>query len=98
MFLVRNVFHAKPGKAKDLVKIFKNAAPIMKADGVVKNTRILTDCSSTFWTVVFENEVEDLNSFLNMAKGVSSNKEIGKVMKGYMDLVKGGQREIFQIE
>ena len=63
MFLVRNIFHAKPGKAKALVETFKKAAPHIESSGVAKNTRILTDSASTFWTVVVEAEVEDLNSY-----------------------------------
>lgn len=98
MFLIRNIFHASPGKAKALVKIFKNAAPYLEANGTVKSTRILTDAVSTFWTVVFESEVEDLNSYVDMAKTVSGNKKVGEAMKGYIDLVTGGHREIFRIE
>lgn len=98
MFIVRNIFHTSPGKAKELVKIFKNAMPHFEASGMVKNTRIMTDAASTFWTVIIESEVEDLNSYLDMAKMASSNKQFGEAMKGYMDLVTGGHREIFRIE
>ena len=98
MFLVRNIFHTKPGRAKELVSIFKNATPHLKSDGIVHSTRILTDATSTFWTVVFESEVEDLNKYLDMARVVSNHKELGESMKGYMDLVNGGYREISKIE
>ena len=98
MFLIRNVFHAHPGKAKELVKIFKNASQHLETSGMVKNTRVLTDTASTFWTVIIESEVEDLNSYLSMAHGVSNSKELGEAMKGYIDLVNGGHREIFRIE
>ena len=98
MFLVRNVFHAKPGKAKELVEIFKKATPYLEAGGIAKKTKILTDSSSDFWTVVIESDVEDLNKYMDMAKFISRNKEFGKAMKGYMDLIKGGYREIFRIE
>ena len=98
MFLDRNIFHAKPGKAKALVEIFKNAAAHLETAGIVKSTRIMTDSASTFWTVVIESEVEDLNVYMNMAKTVSHNKELDEAMKGYIDLVIGGHREVFQIE
>ena len=98
MFLIRNIFNANPGKAKALVEIFKKAVPIMEANGIVKNTRILTDSVGPFWTVILEGEVENLNNYLDMAKGVSGSKELGEAMKGYIDLVKGGQREIYKIE
>ncbi|MDO8508868.1 MAG: hypothetical protein Q7S27_04255 [Nanoarchaeota archaeon] len=98
MFLVRNVFHAKPGKAKALVEIFKKSAPHFESSGITKKTRILTDSVSTFWTVIIESEVEDLNNYMNMAKMLSTNKELAESMKGYMDLVDEGYREVFSIE
>jgi hypothetical protein len=60
MFLVRNVFNAIPRKAKKLVEIFKKSAHHIEAAGIAKNTRILTDTSATFWTVILESEVETL--------------------------------------
>ncbi len=98
MFLVRNVFHAKPGKSKDLVAIFKKAVPIFESTDLVHSMRVLTDGIATFWTVVLESEVEDLNAYMDMAKIVSQKPEIGEAMKGYIDLVSGGHREVFRIE
>ena len=98
MFLVRNVFHAKAGKAKALVEIFKKALPLLEASGLVLSARILTDSVATFWTVVIESEVEDLNAYMDMARIVSQKPEIGEAMKGYIDLVNGGHREVFRIE
>ena len=51
MFLVRNVFHAKPGKAKELAALLKNASQHMPKVGV-NNVKVLTDAATTFWTVV----------------------------------------------
>lgn len=98
MFVVRNIFQAKSGKAKELVAIFKKAAPLIEATGLTRNTRILTDTVSTFWTVVLESEVEDLNGYMDMAKIVSQKPEIGEAMKGYIDLISGGRREVLRIE
>lgn len=97
MFLVRNVFRTKPGKAGKLVKIFRNAKQYFPDFGV-KNTTILTDVSASFWTVVIQSEVEDLNAYVDMAKVVSQKPKLGEAMKGYMDLVIEGYREIFRIE
>lgn len=100
MFLIRDVFHSKPGKAKELVKVFKNMANELEGSGV-KSTKILTDASSSYWTVIIESEVEDINSYLNMAHSVSAstNKEEQKSeTTDYRDLVTGGYREIFRVE
>lgn len=97
MFLVRNVFHAKPGKAKELAAILTNASQHMHKVGV-NNTKVLTDVATTFWTVVLQGEVEDLNAYVDMAKTASKNPELSEAMKGYADLVDNGFREIYRIE
>lgn len=97
MFLVRNVFHCKPGKAKELVEKSKKAAQFLPELGV-RNTHVLTDISATFWTVVIQSEVEDLNAYVDMATAASQQPKLGDAMKGYMDLVQGGFREIYKIE
>lgn len=97
MFLIRNVFHAKPGKAKELAAILINASKHMHKVGV-KNTKVLTDVATTFWTVVLQGEVEDLNAYVDMAKIASKTPELGEAMKGYSDLIDNGFREIYRIE
>ena len=97
MFLVRSVFHCQPGKAKKLVEKVKNAAQYLPEVGV-RNTQVLTDVSATFWTVVLQSEVEDLNAFVDMATTVSQQPKLGEAMQGYMELVQGGFREIYRIE
>ena len=98
MFVVRNVFHAHPGKAKALVAIFKKAQSAIEATGAGGKHRILTDVVAGFWTVVIEAEVEDLEAYLDIAKRISQYPEIGEAMKGYMDLVQSGHREVFVVE
>ena len=94
MYLVREVFQTKPGKAKDLVKIFKEAGKIMEGMG---NTRIMTDAVSNYWTVILEMEVENLATWEKMA-GTTQKPEVKEIMKDYMTLLEGGHREIFKIE
>ena len=97
MFLVRNVFRTHPGKAKELVKKFKAAAPHLNAMGV-HNTRVLSDAVAGFWTVVHEIEVEDMNAFFNALEARAPDEAIRTAMAGYMDLIQSGHREVFRIE
>ena len=60
MYVVRDVFKAKPGKAKQLVQMFKEAEPYFLTRGISK-IRVLTDVVSTYWTVVWEFEVNQIN-------------------------------------
>ncbi len=97
MYLIRDVFRAKPGRAKNLVSAFKQAAPFMEAEGF-KNIKVMTDIVATYWTVVLQQEVESLDLFEKNLKGATTKPQVAEIMKGYMDNVEGGHREIFKLE
>jgi len=96
MFVIRDIFNTKPGRAKDLVAKMKKALPLMQAPGA-PSARVMTDTVAGYWTVVCETEVEDLKTYFDMSASRPS-PEAEEAMKGYMDLVNGGRREIFRIE
>jgi hypothetical protein len=98
MYLIRETFQARPGKAKDLVKMFKAAAPHFAKDQKMQNMKVMTDIVSTYWTVVLESETEDIGAFFKDLRSATMSDELKEIMKGYMDCVEGGKREIFMIE
>ena len=97
MYLVRDVFRAKPGRAKNLVNSFKQAAPFMGAEGF-NNVKIMTDIVANYWTVVLQAEVESLDHFEKHLRGFTTKPQVAEIMKGYIDNVEGGHREIFKLE
>ncbi len=97
MYLVRDVFRAKPGRAKNLVSAFKLAAPFMEAEGF-SNVKIMTDIVANYWTVVLQAEVESLDHFEKHLRGFTTKPQVAEIMKGYIDNVEGGHREIFKLE
>ncbi len=97
MFVVRNVFKCKPGKAKALIEKLKKANELMERAGAVNNQRVLVDEVAAFWTVVIENEVEDMAKFAESMQQYGSRTDVQEAMADYMDLVEGGYREIFRI-
>ncbi len=98
MYLVREVFNTKPGKAKELVKMFKAAMPHFEKSGEMKNSKVMTDATGPYWTVVFEAEVEDIGNFFKELRSGPPAPELMEIMKGYMDCVAGGHREIYVLE
>jgi heme-degrading monooxygenase HmoA len=98
MYQIREIFQAKPGKAKDLVKMFKQATPHFEKIQGIKRVNVLTDIVSTYWTVVVEMETEDIGDFFSNLRSATMSEELKDIMKGYMDCVEGGKREIFMIE
>ena len=97
MYVVRNVFKCKPGKAKVLIEMLKKANALMKDAGAVISERVLVDEVATFWTVVIETEVEDLGQHEESMRQYGSRTDVQEAMAGYMDLVDGGYREIFRV-
>ncbi|MBL7703861.1 MAG: hypothetical protein JNM14_16545 [Ferruginibacter sp.] len=98
MYQIREVFQAKPGKAKDLVKMFKQAAPHLEQIQGIKKVNVLTDIVSTYWTVVVEMETDNIGDFFSNLRSATMSDEIKEIMKDYMSCVEGGKREIFVIE
>jgi len=99
MFLVREVFHCRPGKAGEVAKRFKQIEPVMHEMGFKGAQRVLTDMSGErYWTVVSEVEVDAVETYLDMTRKTMTDPRIQKVMQGYHDLVESGKREIYKIE
>jgi hypothetical protein len=98
MYLIREVFRTKPGKAKELVKKFKLGIPHFQKQEGGSNFKILTDVTSHYWTVVMEYEVDDIGKFFGNLRSATGSPELQEIMKGYLDLVEGGKREIWLVE
>ncbi|MBI5475009.1 MAG: hypothetical protein HY961_21920 [Ignavibacteriae bacterium] len=98
MYMSRDVFHCKPGKAKELVTRFKQFSEILGAMGYQQG-RVFTDISGeSYWTVVMEQDVEKIDDLAEMSRKVMSDPRTANVMKDYHDLVLDGRREIFRVE
>lgn len=93
MFLVRNVFKCKPGKAKNLIESFQKSMSLMPD---VKH-RVLVDYVANFWTVVLEIETEDVSGYEKQLNEYGSREDVQQAMSGYLDFVESGYREIFRI-
>ena len=95
MYVVRNVFKCKPGRAKEVIEKFKATHALIKDDGM--RPRVLVDEVAGFWTVVAELEVDDLAVFNNLMQERASREDVQKIMAGYTELVESGYREIFRV-
>lgn len=97
MFLVRDVFHCKPGKAKELAERFKRLTSSLEEVDGFTNVKVMVDAVADYWTVVLEAEVDSLDRFERHMSEFSQRAEVREVMAGYMDLVTGGRREIYRL-
>jgi hypothetical protein len=98
MLLIREIMYCKPGKVRPLLEKFKAMAKLGEQRGWGR-MRIMTDVSAErYWTLVAEMEATSLEAFMSMGQGEEDEKEFGKIMEGYHDLVDHGRREIYNIE
>lgn len=97
MYLIRDVFRCKPGMAKLLVEKLRATIPSTESGDGFRNSRILVDYVATYWTVVWEGEIESLAQFDHHMANYGKRPEVQEAMSGYLELVEGGHREIFRI-
>lgn len=92
MYVVREVFTAKPGSASKLAAQFK---AVFKEIGM--NSRVLTDHIGPFNTVVLETEVGSLAEFEQKMAEIMGRTDLLDKMKGYTELYQTGRREIWKV-
>ena len=102
MLMVREVFHCKPGKVRAMVEKSLAMSKLMDESGMGK-MKIMTDfCGERYWTIVYEYDVPSMQAYEEMMQGggqtPEQEKEFGKIMEGYHDLIDHGHREFYKIE
>lgn len=97
MYVVRDIFRCKPGKAKELVAKFKQSIKSMEQLDGFSNVRLMVDAVADYWTVVLESDVATLEQFEQHLREWGTRPDVREAMDGYMELVEGGRREIFRI-
>jgi hypothetical protein len=93
MYVVRETFTAKPGKAGALAKLFKEVMSEMPR----MKPRVLTDYIANFNTVVLESECENLSEFDKTMQEYMSRQDLRDKMKGYTEMYQEGRREVYKV-
>jgi hypothetical protein len=99
MIVVRQVFQVKWGKAKQAIALAKEAVAIQKRvlTGVDSSTRILTDVTGPFYTLVFEITAPNLATFETHTPRLFADKDMQANMQKMGELVESGSRDVFSI-
>ncbi|HTL39298.1 MAG TPA: hypothetical protein VL306_00585 [Methylomirabilota bacterium] len=98
MYLIREIFTAKPGQASKLAKMFKKMADTGMPG------KVMTDIVGPYNTVVMEMEVKSLAEWEKQMEEYKSKKpdpnmdpKLAEEMSHYTDMYLTGRREIYQI-
>ena len=99
MIVVRNVFQLKFGKAKEAVALMKEGLTIQKRlmSGMEYSTRVLTDVTGPFYTLVLEITAPNMSTFETSMPRVFGDKEWQANYQKVGALVESGYREIFTV-
>jgi hypothetical protein len=99
MIIIRNVFRLKFGKAREAVALFKEGIAIQKraAAGREFSTRLLTDVTGPFYTVVLEITVPNLATFEAEAPRLMGDKDWQANYQKIGPFVESGYREVFTL-
>ena len=99
MIVIRNVFRLKFGKAREAGALFKESLEIQKRIGAGRefSTRMLTDVTGPFYTVVLEVSAPSLTAFEAEAPRLMGDKDWQAVYQKIGALVDSGYREIFSV-
>jgi len=99
MIVVRNVFQLKFGKAKEAVALLKEGLEIQKRAlaGLDYSTRVLTDVTGPFYTLVLELTVPSLSTFETYAPRLFGDKEWQANYQKMSALVESGHREVYSV-
>lgn len=97
MYLIRDVFRCKPGKARAVAEKFTQTIPSMEALEGFRNCQVLVDVVADYWTVVLQAEVDSLSAFEAHMASFSARPEVKEALEGYLEMVEAGHREIYRI-
>ena len=99
MIVVRFVFQAKPGKAGEVVKGFKEGAEMMRrVAGSNTKVRLMTDLSGPFDTVVQEVELESLAEWEIVRTKIFSDPEFQEAQVGGESPILSRRTEFYTLE
>jgi hypothetical protein len=95
MIVIRNTFQLKYGKAKDAKAIIAQ----MRANGGMKQdeSRVLTDVTGPFYTMVLEFTAKDLASWEASQQQDLANPALRPLFQQFSELVETGNREIYTV-
>ena len=97
MILVRTVFHCEFGKAGEVVRAM-TGNPDQMPESLRLPTRVLTDLSGPFDTVVIETVVESIDDYQRRMQAMFADAAAMQQAGPFAGLVRSGHREYYTIE
>jgi hypothetical protein len=98
MIVVRYIINAKWGRGDEVVKEFKTLVGINeRITGGKNNSRLMTDLSGKFFTLVEEVEFNSLGEWEEVRQKTFADPEFQKSMTRITDLIETGSTEFYTL-
>ena len=99
MIIVRSEFQCKPGRVQEMIDNFKAMTAMMEQQSVIKRTRLMTDLSGNFDTLVVESEVESIDDYFALMQAAFADPDMQTEQADPMNSIyQTGQRNFYKIE
>lgn len=99
MIIVRYVFQARFGQGDAMVKAYKEVGALIREQlPQVRRSRVLTDLSGPFATIVNELEFESLAAWEASRPAMFSSPVFGELMARTGDTIESGHAEFYTLE
>lgn len=95
MMIVRDTFQCKYGRGDDLLQLFREMHGMMPMPA---GTRVLTDASGPFFTIVTEMPVADFAGWQKMMAEEMSHPDFAGWFQRMMEVVESGDRSFWNVE
>ena len=99
MYMLRQIFNCKRGKASEIVEIVQAFNQAFMAYEGFKNGRIYVDMTGRMDTVIYQSEVESLDNFYKLERGlfVNPDEDTIRMIDTLNENTVEGCREIYEV-
>ena len=96
MIQVLEVFQLQFGRAREAIALTQQMMEISERNGGTP-TKVLTDLTGEYYTLVLESEYESLAAFEEALQRELSSPEFKELYPRFAALAQGGRREVYRI-
>ena len=98
MYMIREIYQAERGKAPEVLAGMKALDPIFEQVGYT-NRRLYVDCDGPMDTVVYQFELESIDQYLTMERGISVNPDADTqaLIDAFNTNASSGRKEIYEV-
>ncbi|MGH8974631.1 MAG: hypothetical protein ACRD0C_15700 [Acidimicrobiia bacterium] len=97
MYMLREVYTAKRGKAPEVVETFRMLDQALEQAGAYTNRRIYVDYAGPMDTVVYQVEMESLDAYFAMERAVFDDPQAKPLIDAFNTLARSGYKEIYEV-